>query len=532
MYETTDLEVNTNGLEDEDYDEERPTWGQDEEVYNESAPVSVVNPEFGGVLPTIDVGNWERSAIPGAVATEATSSTDTGSAEEEEKGVDEGVFPVDDVNDATVSAVQKDRSAEGPSKAQEEQDEEHAAPVVTEEIVRNENTVFDDDWDWEDCFRDEYVGHLGCGINPGKERECDEVSALPVEATSHSDGEMKRPTVEAEDTKCAHAPLSRDEELAERSKSAEGGHSDSEDPADEELGTLSADAEMIQAGAVAGVAEADPASKPQVEEDRSEGTVKNENAPPLDRLFSSEELDLLMEGKTLGMSEEKEEYEKELEERLYPLDEVALKLRMEKNAEQQQELSLDEISSILNIPVETLARTRESSPGELSTPEYWLSWYKKTLAATEEARRANRNFQGAEPAGGKTDRVGAVSSTASDGRDVGGGDVISDELLQAGCDPMPADAEVDESVVRGNILICMKSTGTAGPTPKADSDEKESAETTRVEALPAQYRRLVRQVVHDNLKSLDAQLARSSWKLGVLRDAGWRLEFGPRWPAS
>ncbi|KAE9013398.1 hypothetical protein PR003_g14249 [Phytophthora rubi] len=186
------------------------------------------------------------------------------------------------------------------------------------------------------------------------------------------------------------------------------------------------------------------------------------------------------------MSEEKEEYEKELEERLYPLDEVELKLRMEKNAEQQQELSLDEISLILNIPVETLARTRESSPGELSTPEYWLSWYKKTLAATEEARRANRNFQGAEPAGGKTGWVGAVSLTASDGRDVGGRDVIGDELLQAGCDPVPVTDEVDESVVRGNILICMKSTGTAGSTPKADSDEKDSAETTRVEALPAQ----------------------------------------------
>ncbi|KAE9118368.1 hypothetical protein PF010_g8234 [Phytophthora fragariae] len=477
MYETTNLEVNTNGFEDEGYDAERPTWGQDEEGYNETAPVSVVSPKFGGVLPTDDVGNWERSAIPGAVATDAASSTDTGSAKGEGKGVDEGVFPVDDVNDATESAVQKDRSAEGPSKAQEEQDDGHIAQVVTEEVVRDEGAVFDDDWDWEDCFRDEYVGHLGCGFNPGKEKECDEVSTLPVEATSNGEDEMKRPIVEAKGAMCARAPPSHGGELVERSEPAEEGeHSDDEDPADEVLGTLSADAEMIRAGVEAGVAEAGPASQPQ----------------------------------TLGMSEEKEEYEKELEERLYPLDEVELKLRMQKNAEQQQQLSLEEISSILNIPVKTLARTRELSPGELSTPEYWLSWYKKTLAATEEARRANHNFQGTEPAGGKTGRVGSVSLTASDGRDVGGGDVIGGELLLAGCDPVPVADEVDESVARGNILICVKGTGTAVSTPKADSDKEDSTETTRVEALPAQYRRM----------------------LADLHVAGWRPESGPKWPAS
>ncbi|KAE8876508.1 hypothetical protein PF002_g15532 [Phytophthora fragariae] len=192
MYETTDLEVNTNELEDEDYDDERPTWGQDDGDYNKTAPVSVVNPKFEGVLPTGDVGNGGRSAILEAVATDAKSSTDTGLAEGEGKGVDKGVFPGDEVNDATVSAVQTDRFTKGPSKAQEEQDEGYTAHVVTEEVVRDESTVFDDDWDWGDCFRDEYVGHLGCGINLGKEKECDEVSTLPVEATSNGEDEMKK----------------------------------------------------------------------------------------------------------------------------------------------------------------------------------------------------------------------------------------------------------------------------------------------------------------------------------------------------
>ncbi|KAE8895702.1 hypothetical protein PF003_g20032 [Phytophthora fragariae] len=275
MYETTDLEVNTNGLEDEDYDDKRSAWGRDEYDYNETAPVSVVNPKFGGVLPTDDVGNWERSSIPGAVATDATSSANTGSAEDEGK--------------------RTDRSAERPPKALEEQGEGHTAPVVKEEVVRNESVAFDDDWDWEDCFRDEYVGSLGYGINPVKEKECDEVSTLPVEATSDGEDKMNGTTVEVGDTTCAGTPPGRDgENLVERSELAgEGKHSDDEDPADGALGTLSGDVEMVRAEVVAGVTDASPTAKPQVEEDRSKGAVRN--APPLNRLFTSEELDLLME---------------------------------------------------------------------------------------------------------------------------------------------------------------------------------------------------------------------------------------------
>ncbi|KAE9295275.1 hypothetical protein PF008_g24308 [Phytophthora fragariae] len=51
---------------------------------------------------------------------------------------------------------------------------------------------------------------------------------------------------------------------------------------------------------------------------------------------------------------------------------------------------------MLNLPVETIERTREASPGERPTPEYWLDWFKKTLTASAEAKRANRDFR-AEP---------------------------------------------------------------------------------------------------------------------------------------
>ncbi|KAG3125316.1 hypothetical protein PI126_g22823 [Phytophthora idaei] len=60
----------------------------------------------------------------------------------------------------------------------------------------------------------------------------------------------------------------------------------------------------------------------------------------------------------------------------------------------------------LEIPVETLKRTHESSPGVLSSPEHWTAWYQKTLAASEAARRANRDFR--EP---RTDKLVAPVDT-------------------------------------------------------------------------------------------------------------------------
>ncbi|GMF23976.1 unnamed protein product [Phytophthora fragariaefolia] len=48
---------------------------------------------------------------------------------------------------------------------------------------------------------------------------------------------------------------------------------------------------------------------------------------------------------------------------------------------------------LLNIPEDRLARTRDAAPGLLSSPEYWLRWYKETLAAFEVAKRDNRDFR-------------------------------------------------------------------------------------------------------------------------------------------
>ncbi|KAI9998330.1 hypothetical protein PInf_002710 [Phytophthora infestans] len=90
---------------------------------------------------------------------------------------------------------------------------------------------------------------------------------------------------------------------------------------------------------------------------------------PYDALFERE-LGLVVEGSAVEASEEKEEYGKVIEERLYPLDEVELRRKIKAIEEEPRGLTLDKISMLLGIQVITLARTKESSPGEQSSPKY------------------------------------------------------------------------------------------------------------------------------------------------------------------
>ncbi|KAE8957495.1 hypothetical protein PF011_g31122 [Phytophthora fragariae] len=90
--------------------------------------------------------------------------------------------------------------------------------------------------------------------------------------------------------------------------------------------------------------------------------------PEYARLFTPDELDALEAGRPSPAAEEKEEYDKEIEERLFPLDEVELLKKTKKNAAKEKELTLEELSSLLNLTVETLARTRESVSGRVVCP--------------------------------------------------------------------------------------------------------------------------------------------------------------------
>ncbi|KAE8975221.1 hypothetical protein PF011_g24566 [Phytophthora fragariae] len=178
--------------------------------------------------------------------------------------------------------------------------------------------------------------------------------------------------------------------------------------------------------------------------------------PEYARLFTQDELDALEAGRPSPAAEEKEEYDKEIEERLFPLDEVELLKKMKKNAAKEKELTLEELSSMLNLPVETLARTLESSPAELSAPEYWSAWYRRTLAASEEAKRANRAFKAPATAAASTPRVGAVQPDWSDGLKAEENDLISEEVVNVSVkesNESPPELVTDERLVAGNICV-------------------------------------------------------------------------------
>ncbi|OWZ15790.1 hypothetical protein PHMEG_00010509 [Phytophthora megakarya] len=112
------------------------------------------------------------------------------------------------------------------------------------------------------------------------------------------------------------------------------------------------------------------------------------------RFFTENELDMFEQSSYDLAKKEPEEYDKELEDRLYPLDEVELQRRMKLYAEARKPPSLEEISRTLGIPGVKLDKTKEASKDARSTPEVWTEWYSQTLATTDEAKRPNRDFKG------------------------------------------------------------------------------------------------------------------------------------------
>ncbi|KAE9282336.1 hypothetical protein PF001_g23360 [Phytophthora fragariae] len=135
-----------------------------------------------------------------------------------------------------------------------------------------------------------------------------------------------------------------------------------------------------------------------------DGTVppEVETVSGYDRLFSDEELDAMENGEPgqeasilsgTVVVPEPEEYNKELEDRLYPLDEVELHKRVAKNAEAQAEPSSEDLARLLGISLEVVERTRQASPYLHGSPEYWQNWFEDMLDKSEEAKRANRDFR-------------------------------------------------------------------------------------------------------------------------------------------
>ncbi|GMF35670.1 unnamed protein product [Phytophthora fragariaefolia] len=141
----------------------------------------------------------------------------------------------------------------------------------------------------------------------------------------------------------------------------------------------------------------------------------------------------------------------------------------------------------------TLARTRESSPGELSTPEYWSDWYRRTLAVSEEAKRANRDFREMRPNESDAPRIHAVEPSDPGGRDGGGGDegLLPLELRSRG---RKSTTHSDESIVAGNICVSF-----------AEVCGEETREIDKGMELPFRFRTLVKNTVYPILLEEEAR---------------------------
>ncbi|KAE9327482.1 hypothetical protein PR003_g16010 [Phytophthora rubi] len=184
---------------------------------------------------------------------------------------------------------------------------------------------------------------------------------------------------------------------------------------------------------------------------------------PHARVFTEDELDALEGGEPSSTADEKEKYDKELEERLFPLDEVELAKRMKQNTEQQRELSLPELS-------------------------------KETLAASDEAKRANRDFRSADE--GATDSTGV---TAVQGREDRERFSREDGSTPPRRSVRPEQLETTkETIVKENIVVSLCSGRTVAI---ASVSSLTPAETGRL--LPSRWRALVRRAVYQLVKAED-----------------------------
>ncbi|KAI9991958.1 hypothetical protein PInf_017338 [Phytophthora infestans] len=148
----------------------------------------------------------------------------------------------------------------------------------------------------------------------------------------------------------------------------------------------------------------------EAREEEKEGHNEGMNsASRYDRLFSDKELDMLELGEDSGVKSEPEEYAKELEDRLFPLDDERILERAKRNAAGLGKPTLADMSVTPGIPEAVLERTRAVSTGDIWTPEYWLDWYADALEKSKVAKRANRYFKEVEARSSQLPTVNVVA---------------------------------------------------------------------------------------------------------------------------
>ncbi|KAE9297404.1 hypothetical protein PF008_g23752 [Phytophthora fragariae] len=195
---------------------------------------------------------------------------------------------------------------------------------------------------------------------------------------------------------------------------------------------------------------------------------------------------------------EKKKYDKELDDRLYPLDEVELQERVKKIAETRKELSIEEMASYLGLPVDVLERTKGASKEEMTAPEYWQDWFEKMLKSSTEAKRANRDFRDASTVPSTVPEPPRTHSTSVIVERFGlppeGVKKIKKNVLPEN----EMDAKDAEAVVYSNIGVPTSDGSVEG---SAVRDREEGEEPT-VKTSPRMIRALGRRSVYEWLKKV------------------------------
>ncbi|KAG4040020.1 hypothetical protein PC123_g24434 [Phytophthora cactorum] len=234
------------------------------------------------------------------------------------------------------------------------------------------------------------------------------------------------------------------------------------------------DASSVRAGRFSVVIGMVGASKVETEtlevENDEESTKGTASTSCYDRLFTDVELDMLERGGDQVVKDRPEEYEKELEERLFPLDDKEVMLRVQRNAEEKKEADTRGNECGAGISEEVLERTS----GALGTPEYWLNWYADTLETSTEAKRANRNFREIE------------------GSDVRSQPAVSSVLASEG-ERVSSEGSTEDAVEREFVRnVCIGLDGTAVSNSKSPEEV--------VGTLPFRWRSIIRSRVYELLK--------------------------------
>ncbi|KAI9996739.1 hypothetical protein PInf_014482 [Phytophthora infestans] len=243
-------------------------------------------------------------------------------------------------------------------------------------------------------------------------------------------------------------PIEEVETLSIRSKQYEGAlETITEDASGARSSQFSAVIGQVSTGQ-----ERTEAQKAEEDEERTKGKDSTQH---YERLFTDEELDMLEHGGNQVVTNEPEEYEKELVERRRGSATSQAEL------DEQGKPTLAEMSAELGIPEDVLE-------------QYWLDWYAHTLETSTEAKRANRDFK-------DVGRTKVKSTTVV-------GSVTMDEDKPKGSTEMSEDALENELIQ--NVCVGLEE--------DVVSITELPAEETGT--LPFRWRSLIRTRVYELLK--------------------------------